>query len=77
MKRPCATALISLLMFWLAAGVPSALGADLAHFKALNLTRFPKPVVLPDIRLSDTEGKPVSLRSFQGKVVMLNFWTTW
>ena len=34
--------------------------------------------VLPvEIRLKDLNGKPVSLSDFRGKIVFLNFWTTW
>lgn len=31
----------------------------------------------PDFTLNDINGKPVSLSSFKGKVVLLNFWATW
>ena len=31
----------------------------------------------PDFRLKDINGKEVSLSSFKGKVVLLNFWATW
>ncbi|MCL4457874.1 MAG: TlpA family protein disulfide reductase, partial [Nitrospirae bacterium] len=31
----------------------------------------------PDFTLKDINGKPVSLSSFKGKVVLLNFWATW
>ncbi|CAB1056641.1 Thiol:disulfide oxidoreductase related to ResA [Olavius sp. associated proteobacterium Delta 1] len=34
--------------------------------------------VLPvDVRLMDPNGRPVSLSNFRGKIVFLNFWTTW
>ena len=29
------------------------------------------------IRLSDPDGRPVSLSEFRGKIVFINFWTTW
>ncbi len=54
-----------------------ALGADTAHFEALQLTRLEQAVALPDMRVPDIEGQEVALRSFQGKVVLINFWTTW
>jgi peroxiredoxin/mono/diheme cytochrome c family protein len=54
-----------------------ALGADAAHFAALQLTRLEQAVALPDMRVPDIEGQEVALRSFQGKVVLINFWTTW
>lgn len=31
----------------------------------------------PDFTLKDTSGKEVSLSSFKGKPVLLNFWATW
>jgi peroxiredoxin len=30
-----------------------------------------------DFSLTDLSGKNISLRDFQGKVIMLNFWATW
>lgn len=31
----------------------------------------------PDFTLNDTTGKPVSLSSFKGKVVLIDFWASW
>ncbi len=31
----------------------------------------------PDFQLNNLEGKPVSLRDFRGKPVVINFWATW
>ncbi len=31
----------------------------------------------PDFSLADLSGQPVSLSSFRGKVVLLDFWATW
>ena len=34
--------------------------------------------ILPvEVRLIDLNGRPVSLSDFRGKIVFLNFWTTW
>lgn len=34
-------------------------------------------VTAPDFQLRTLEGKPVRLSDFRGKVVLMNFWTTW
>jgi hypothetical protein len=57
--------------------VLEALGADAAHFQAMRLTRLEPVVPLPDMRVPGIEGPEVALRSFRGRVVLLNFWTTW
>jgi cytochrome c biogenesis protein CcmG/thiol:disulfide interchange protein DsbE len=31
----------------------------------------------PELRLEDSSGKPVSLKDYHGKVVLLDFWATW
>jgi peroxiredoxin len=33
--------------------------------------------VAPDFTMNDTEGKPVALSSFKGKVVLVDFWASW
>jgi len=33
--------------------------------------------VAPDFTMNDTEGKPVSLSSFKGKIVLVDFWASW
>jgi peroxiredoxin len=65
------------LSLWLGAVLLPAWGADQDYFQALQIVRFPDAVVLPPIILPDVDGKPVTLQAFQGKVVLLNFWTTW
>ena len=65
------------LSLWLAVGIRLTPAADLAHFQAMHLVRFPEALELPPVSLPDLEGKAVSLQSLSGKVVLLNFWTTW
>lgn len=36
-----------------------------------------RPVPAADFQLHTLEGKPVRLSDFRGKVVLMNFWTTW
>jgi peroxiredoxin len=40
----------------------------------LKIPHFTEPA---DIRLKDIEGRQVNLSDFRGKIVFLNFWTTW
>jgi thiol-disulfide isomerase/thioredoxin len=37
----------------------------------------PLPMQAPDFTAYDNNGKPVTLKDFQGKVVLLNFWASW
>ena len=62
---------------WLIGSVLWVQGADVEHFRAMNLERFARAVELPDVRLLDVKGKEVALRSFRGKVMLVNFWATW
>jgi len=39
--------------------------------------RWEKPRELPDLRFADAAGRPMSLRDFRGRVVLLNLWATW
>ena len=36
---------------------------------------LPRPA--PEVKASDLAGKPVTLESYKGKVVLLDFWATW
>ncbi len=42
-----------------------------------GLTPIPDSLAAPAFRLPDLAGKMVSLQEYQGKIVMLYFWTTW
>jgi thiol-disulfide isomerase/thioredoxin len=35
------------------------------------------PALMPELRFSDGEGRPLSLADFRGEVVLLNIWATW
>lgn len=73
----------------LALGLPAASGLGLlaylhsnrpagsASASALPLVMREQPVPLPDLRVLDGTGRPVTLSSFRGKVVLLNIWATW
>jgi thiol-disulfide isomerase/thioredoxin len=45
-------------------------------FEAMGMAKVP-PKAAPGFTLPATDGRQVSLRQYQGKVVFLNFWATW
>jgi thiol-disulfide isomerase/thioredoxin len=51
---------------------------DLAQlFRDMLILQMPQTGSPIEIRLNDADGRPVSLSDFRGKIVFLNFWTTW
>jgi peroxiredoxin len=52
---------------------------DFPHVPATHTMSGAPPASLPakDFALEDLAGKPVRFSEFKGKVVLLNFWTTW
>jgi len=63
-----------IVCLWLVASVH---GADSELFEAAQLERLPRAIPMPEVSLPDLEGQKMSLRSFKGQVVLMNFWTTW
>ena len=55
-----------------------ALLLTMIGFSLLSFMRTPSlPDQAPDWTLQNLDGERVSLRDFQGKTVVLNFWATW
>jgi len=58
-----------------------AAGADdpeLAQlFDAMLIVKAARAGIPLEIKLNDMDGKTVSLSDFRGKIVFINFWTTW
>jgi peroxiredoxin len=46
-------------------------------FRDMYIIKMPSAADPVEIRLNDTDGRAVSLSDFRGKIVFLNFWTTW
>ncbi len=44
---------------------------------SMGIARLIREVKAPDFMLRDLEGKSVRLSDLRGKVVLVNFWTTW
>lgn len=44
---------------------------------SMGISRVKENVKAPDFMLKDLEGKSVQLSGLLGKVVLINFWTTW
>ena len=63
-----------IVCLWLVASVH---GAGPGLFEAAQMERLPRPIPIPEVSLPDLEGQKMSLRSFKGQVVLMNFWTTW
>ncbi len=50
---------------------------DPKDLKKLKLLTFSPPDKAPEFTLKNLEGREVSLAMYQGKPLMLYFWTTW
>jgi cytochrome oxidase Cu insertion factor (SCO1/SenC/PrrC family) len=61
---------VALLLFWDCSIVS-------AQFSEAGVQEFTTPVEAPDFTLKDLNGREVSLQELKGKVVLLNFFTTW
>jgi cytochrome oxidase Cu insertion factor (SCO1/SenC/PrrC family) len=48
-----------------------------AQFFQAGVQQFKTPVAAPDFKLERLGGGEVSLKEFRGKLVILNFYTTW
>lgn len=46
-------------------------------FRDMGVLQIPTDSEPLEVRLNDPAGRPVSLSEFRGKIVFINFWTTW
>lgn len=51
--------------------------ADIARDELYKISHLTKGRVAPEIKGLDSASRPLSLKSFRGKVVMLVFWSSW
>ena len=72
MMRRFAMVLVSVIVtFW--SGVPIVQ----AQFSEAGVEKFRVPVEAPDFVLTDMDGRKVSVKELEGKVILLNFFATW
>jgi cytochrome oxidase Cu insertion factor (SCO1/SenC/PrrC family) len=64
------------LPLFLAATALPAKG-EVNYLEQMGVHALKENIDAPQFILPDLEGRKVSLREFQGKFVMLNFWATW
>lgn len=53
------------------------LGPDLLKGGVAKFVLAKEPKPLPELAFTDAEDKPVTLSSYKGKTVLMNFWATW
>lgn len=73
------TALVTSLTIavFVGSGWPRPSEANEHFVRALGLMQPREAVAAQVFTLPDLTGRPVSLKDFRGKVVLLNFWATW
>lgn len=57
--------------------LPSPASASNSFMKSINFVAEAEPQTAPDFTLRAFDGTYTSLSQFRGKIVFLNFWTTW
>lgn len=48
-----------------------------AQFSEANVQEFSAPMDAPDFTLKELDGRNISLKELRGKIVIINFFTTW
>lgn len=56
---------------------PNSIHVKSFHTKVSQLAQLSPGTEAPDITLNDPGGVPISLSSFRGKVVLIDFWASW
>jgi len=67
---------ISCFIFLTAMGATTPAGSEKKPVSPSEIDKLEKNKA-PDFSLKDLSGRPVTLLSLRGKVVLLNFWATW
>jgi cytochrome c biogenesis protein CcmG, thiol:disulfide interchange protein DsbE len=48
-----------------------------AQFSEAKVQEFSAPMDAPDFTLKELDGRNISLKELRGKIIVLNFFTTW
>lgn len=75
MKKTIATLLICCTAFYSVQAQATKKAVTIAAKKAHSLIALHE--VAPDFTLKDAEGKDISLSSFRGHIVLVDFWASW
>lgn len=81
MKKPVKIAvtssafLILFLMIYPSTSYRARAGAD--YMKELAIVRFDEKIKARNFILKDLDGNDVSLETYHGKIILINFWATW
>lgn len=72
-------AMVAGLAVWMLAPSPRPEGIQTAHPAPPNvpIALLDKPRPLPEFQFTDAAGRPLTLKDFRGRVVLLNLWATW
>ncbi len=70
------TSIAALVIVGLVAATPGPGAGSEALFAALGVPRLSEPTPAPPLALPDLRGRTVRLGDFQGRVVLLGFFTT-
>jgi thiol-disulfide isomerase/thioredoxin len=60
--------------------LPSGDMKEVKHLSSWDADRIKKQLAgkpAPDLQVTDMDGKPIALSAYKGKIILLDFWTTW
>ena len=75
LKRVCV--FIVSFGIWTFLALPGTVWAAEDPMEAAGILKAKTKLDAPDFMLEDLSGQKVSLRDYQGQVVVLSFWATW
>jgi cytochrome oxidase Cu insertion factor (SCO1/SenC/PrrC family) len=63
--------------FWILFAFWGTVDAAEDPMSAAGVLKYSPGITAPGFTIRDMEGRTIQLEDFRGKVVLLNFWTTW